>query len=113
MPVARVFQPVPGCANDTIRHGLKTRATTMKARQLFFLTLILLIFSIFLGWPIVQVVRVGLAPSYLAAVFKDESLRQGLLNSLAIAVLVTLLCLAISIPLAVLSVRYDFRGKGI
>src|SRR4051794_4981549 len=85
----------------------------MKARQLIFFALIVLIFAIFLGWPIVQVVRVGISPAYIAAVFKDASLRQGLINSLSIAVLVTLVCLAISVPLAMLSVRFDFRGKGI
>ena len=45
--------------------------------------------------------------------FRDESLRQGLVNSFVIAVLVTLVCLIISIPLALLSVRFDFRGKNL
>src|SRR3954467_9617013 len=97
----------------------------MRTRQFIFFAIIILIFAIFLAWPIVQVVRVGFqgirvegksAPftlAYLAAVFKDESLRQGLINSLTIAVLVTLVCLLISVPLAMLSVRYDFRGKSI
>ena len=97
----------------------------MKLRQLIFLVLILLIFGAFLGWPIVQIVRVGFqgihvdgkpAPftlDYLVAVFKDESLRQGLWNSVFIAVLTTFACLVISIPLALLSVRYEFRGKDI
>src|SRR4051794_14000836 len=95
----------------------------MKLRQIILFTLLLAIFAIFLGWPIIQVVRVGFqgipsegkpAPftlAYVAAVFKDPSLRQGLINSLTIAVLVTFTCLLISIPLAMLSVRYDFRGK--
>jgi iron(III) transport system permease protein len=97
----------------------------MRIRQVVFLTIILLLFAVFLGWPIVQVVRVGFtgipvegksAPftfAYIAAVFRDESLRRGLLNSLLIAFLVTFVCLLISIPLSILSVRYDFRGKGI
>src|SRR4051812_5592584 len=96
----------------------------MRTRQFIFFAIIILIFAIFLAWPIVQVVRVGFqgirvegkpAPftlAYVAAVFKDQSLRQGLINSLTIAVLVTFTCLLISIPLAMLSVRYDFRGKG-
>src|SRR5438067_3694425 len=85
----------------------------IKIRQHIFFSLILLIFGIFLVWPIVQVIRVGIAPDYLVAVFKDDDLRQGLLNSLTIAVLVTVVCLLISVPLAMLSVRYDFRGKSI
>jgi iron(III) transport system permease protein len=95
----------------------------MKIRQVILFAFILAIFAIFLGWPIVQVVRVGFqgihvegkpAPftfAYLAAVFKDESLRLGLINSLVIALFVTIVCLFISVPLSLLSVRYDFRGK--
>src|ERR1700722_12134468 len=95
----------------------------MRVRPLIFLFLILLIFGIFLGWPIEQVVRVGFegiaAPgkpgvftfAYVAAVFQDESLRAGLVNSLAIAVMVTVLCVIVTVPLAVLAVRYEFVGK--
>src|SRR4029078_13016343 len=37
----------------------------------------------------------------------------GLLNSAGIALAVTALCTLISVPLALLSVRYDFRGKSL
>ena len=38
---------------------------------------------------------------------------EGIFNSACIAIAVTILATLISIPLAVLSVRYDFRGKGL
>jgi iron(III) transport system permease protein len=92
----------------------------------FLLLLILVVFAVFLGWPLFQTLRVGFTgmPSkaggyegftfaYVAAVFQDPLLREGLLNSLFIAICVTGLCAVISIPLALLSRRYDFVGKGL
>ena len=90
------------------------------------LAFILAIFALFLLWPIVLVVRVGFfgipAPGqppqgftldYLKAIFLDADLRRGLLNSAGIAIAVTAVCMLISVPLAVLSVRFDFAGKGL
>jgi iron(III) transport system permease protein len=81
-------------------------------------------FGMFLIWPVLRVVVVGLAlpgsgarleftPSYLAAVFSSYEFRVSLFNSAAIACGVTLLCTAISVPLALLTRRFDFRGKGV
>lgn len=95
------------------------------AGQASLFVIILALFAVFMLWPIFQTVRVGLqgisvdgqsgrfTAAYLAAVFKDPQLRQGLFNSAAIAVGVTLISSLISIPLALLSHRYDFRGKGL
>ena len=76
------------------------------------------LFAVFLVWPIVEVVRGGFVGrggrptlEFLALVFRDPVLRGGLLNALLIAVLVTALALVISLPLAVLSVRYEFPGR--
>ena len=92
------------------------------------LALVLALFLTFLVWPVATVVRIGLfgIPSsdpslpgqgftlaYVQHVFLDPVLRQGLINSVLIAVAVTVLTLVISIPLAILSVHYDFRGKSI
>jgi iron(III) transport system permease protein len=108
-----------------VRHGREAHVTIMKFRQSIFVILLLTIFVAFLGWPIVQVVRVGFegistggqSPpftlAYIAAVFQDENLRRGLLNSFTIALLVTCVCLLIAVPLALISVRYEFRGKGL
>ena len=75
-------------------------------------------FTIFLLWPILQVVAGGFlrsdlhpTPNFVALVFQDPVLRHGLLNATIIAVLVTLLSLLIAVPLAVLGVRYDFPGR--
>lgn len=94
-------------------------------RKLFLwllLALVLLVFGAFLLWPIWRVVRVGLFGipgtadtgftfAYIAHVFVDPVLRQGLINSALIAVGVTIITMCIAVPLAVLSVKYDFRGK--
>src|SRR5258705_3412232 len=94
-----------------------------KLCSLLLLLLVLAIFAIFLLWPIWQVVRVafvgvptqgeqtGFTLGYFKAIFLDADLRRGLLNSAAIAVGVTVLCTLISLPLAMLSVRCDFRRK--
>src|SRR5918993_134670 len=89
------------------------------------LALVLAIFAVFLLWPIYQVVSVAFfgvgsdaqpqqfTLGYFKAIFLDADLRQGLINSALIAVGVTIVCVLISVPLAMLSVRYDFRGKAI
>ena len=91
-------------------------------RSYALLSLILLVFALFLLWPIYQVLRVaffgipgaigsGFTLGYFREIFLNPDLRQGLINSAGIALCVTALCTAISLPLAILSVRYDFRGK--
>jgi iron(III) transport system permease protein len=94
-------------------------------RQFLLLLIILALFGAFLFWPIFQTLRVGFQGiainghygpftcDYFGAVFKDPLLRHGLLNSATIAIFVTLLCTLISVPLAILSQRYDFRGKSL
>jgi len=95
----------------------------MRARQNILLFLLLAIFAVLLFWPIAQVLRVGLfgipgrgagfTLGYLRAIFEDSNLRSGLATSVLIAILVTLACVMISVPLALLSVRYEFAGKRI
>jgi iron(III) transport system permease protein len=95
-------------------------------RQYFLLLIVVAIFAIFLGWPIYQTVRVGFQGvadngvgygkptlAFVAAVFADPLLRDGLLHSVFIAVCVTSLCAVLSVPLALLSRRFDFMGKGL
>jgi len=76
-----------------------------------------ILFAVLLVWPIVQIVKTGFTSggggftlTYLGLVFRDPVLLRGLFNAAAVAVLVTLLALAIALPLAVLSVRYEFPG---
>jgi len=82
------------------------------------------LFFVFLLWPVWRVVSVGLGLStpgvrlesvgaYLAAVFRDEEFRAGMINSTVIAALVTIACALIGVPLALLSRRFEFRGKSL
>jgi iron(III) transport system permease protein len=106
-------------------HGLVAHATSMRFRQNLFFALLLIVFGVFLVWPIGRVLQVAFfgtgeggkggafTLAYVAGVFRDHEFRTGLLNSATIAMSVTLLCLLISVPLALMSVRLDFRGKGL
>jgi iron(III) transport system permease protein len=68
-------------------------------------------FAVFLFLPLFTVVREGLRPAYLAEVFRNPVYVEGLLNSLWIAIVTTLITAIIALPLAVIYDRYDFRGK--
>lgn len=79
-----------------------------------------LFFAVLLIWPIVQIVKTGftrpdgsLTLDYLRLIFRDAVLVRGLVNAAAIAVCVTMLTLIVSLPLAVLSVRYTFPARGL
>ena len=97
--------------------------TRMTARYVL-LALCLAVFAAFMIWPILLTISGGFVTSgedgqkqftlqYIFGVFADPVQREGLINSLLIAVMTTTLCLIISIPLAVLGTTFDFRGKAI
>jgi len=74
-----------------------------------------LFFAIFLIWPIIQIVKTGFTRpngaftfDYFLLIFKDPNLLLGLRNAGNVAILVTLLTLLISVPLALISVRHTF-----
>ncbi|HSU67264.1 MAG TPA: iron ABC transporter permease [Tepidisphaeraceae bacterium] len=76
-------------------------------------------FGLLLIWPILWIVKTGFTrPSgtptldYFVLVFKDPALVHGLINAVLVAVFTTLLTLIISMPLAILSTRYSFPGRG-
>lgn len=84
------------------------------------LTLLFAILGAFLIWPIFLAVQGGFISSdegggftleYVISVFEDPLKVQGLINALKIAVCTTLLCLIMSLPMAVISTKYDFFGK--
>ncbi|MBI1338230.1 MAG: ABC transporter permease subunit [Phycisphaera sp.] len=96
------------------------------------MALILAVLLVFLVWPILLTVSGGFVEykqvtlpdgsnaikghftlRYLGLVFTDPLLVRGLINSLLIAVLTTTLCLVMTLPLALLSARFDFPGKAI
>lgn len=78
---------------------------------------LLVFFALFLVSPLVSVVRDGFYENgqfttvYIQAVFANPIYRMGLLNSLYLAICTTLLVTLISVPLALLSARYEFVGK--
>jgi iron(III) transport system permease protein len=76
------------------------------------------LFALFLVWPVLEVIHGGFirssgAPTleFVSIVFRDPALRRGLFNAFLVAILVTTLALIISLPLSILSVRYDFPGR--
>lgn len=81
---------------------------------------LLVLLAVVLLWPIVLTVRGGfvdrdgrLTLRYVAEVFRNPVLVEGLSNSVRIAAYTTLAALAMALPLAVLAVRHRFRGRGL
>lgn len=84
---------------------------------------ILFVLTLFLLYPIGLTVRGGFAEDpatgegwtldHLRLIFQDPNLLNGIINAFKIAVATTLLCIIISLPLAVLSARFSFPGKKI
>ena len=75
-------------------------------------------FAVVLIWPMVWVVRFGFVArdghftlEYLKLIFHDQTLVRGLENATILACVVTVATLALSLPLAVLGVRYEFPGR--
>jgi iron(III) transport system permease protein len=80
--------------------------------------LIYAFFAVVLIWPMVWVVRFGFMArdghftlEYLKLIFRDSVLVRGLENATVVACVVTVATLALSLPLAILSVRYEFPGR--
>ena len=86
-------------------------------------TLAFAILLVFLVYPILLTVRGGFAEnpatgegftlSHVGLVFENPTHREGLYNALLIAIGTTSLSVAIALPLAVLSARFRFWGKGL
>ena len=79
--------------------------------QYLLLALLAAFITVFLLLPIGTVVKTGCDWELFAEVFRNAVYRQGLWNSLRIALVTTLIVGAISLPLAVIYDRYDFPGK--
>src|SRR5688500_13681406 len=95
-------------------------AGRVNGRHALLAALLYAFFAVFLVWPIFQVVYTGfVAPDgsltvrYVALIFESPVLREGLANATIVAVLVTFVTLLIALPLAMLSVRYEFRGRAL
>jgi iron(III) transport system permease protein len=79
---------------------------------------LLAVFAAFLIYPIWLTVQGGFTGReggftlhHVGMVFADVSLREGLRNSVMIAMCTTLLCTIIALPLATMAVKFDFPGK--
>jgi iron(III) transport system permease protein len=78
-----------------------------------------LVLAVLFFWPLGKVLSGGLWPDgrftlrYIAGVFQNPVYVEGLLNSLKIAAGTTGLALCFSLPLAWVSYRFDFKGKGV
>jgi iron(III) transport system permease protein len=77
-------------------------------------------FAVCFFWPIARILARGFETQdgsftlqYVGLIFSDPQLVRGLVNAIGIAFVVTALCLCIAVPLAVLSVRYEFPGRGV
>jgi len=86
---------------------------------------ILLILLMFLIWPIYLTVKGGfvdaetgkLTVKYFlgekVGVLRDPLYVKGLVNALMIAICTTLLCLVVTLPMAAVAAKRDFRGKSL
>lgn len=79
---------------------------------------VVLFFALFLGLPLVEVLRGGLLDehgrltlTWLAEVFRNPLYREGLVNTALLAVVATGFTLLLALPLAWLGDRFDFPGK--
>jgi iron(III) transport system permease protein len=112
---------LPGEAPPPSRRAAWWHAGVGRSRgQVLLAVLLYAFFAVFLIWPIVQVVYTGFVTPegsftfrYVGLIFASPVLREGLLNATMVAVLVTTVTLAISLPLAILGVRYEFPGRAL
>ncbi len=87
--------------------------------QYALLASMLLLLSVTLLYPIILTVWGGFTASdgegftlkYVALVFRDPTMRSGLINALAVAMATTLLSTLIAFPLGMLSAKYEYRYK--
>lgn len=77
--------------------------------------------AVFLLYPIWLTIEGGFSTvgaddftlHHVQMVFFDPSLRAGLVNAFLIAVVTTVLCFVIALPLAVIAAKFDYPGKSI
>jgi iron(III) transport system permease protein len=119
-PILEYNQPVPQSPKQKFRWSSVPWVGRATPFHTVLSILLLIFFAVFLIWPILNVVATGFTnkdggftTEYLRLVLTNPVQLRGLMNSTIIAVLTTALTLVIALPLAILSVRYDFPGRGI
>jgi iron(III) transport system permease protein len=114
------YQPAMPLTRSPGRARERSSAVPPSAAHLVLTALLYLFFALFLILPIVWVVAAGFVNqrgaftlTYVGLIFRNPELVRGLANATGIAVGTTLLSLVIALPLAVISVRYTFPGRGL
>ena len=89
-----------------------------RAFAIFIYSLSALFFGCFLLWPVAQTVRGAFFDAdgaftfaFVAEVFRNRIYLEGLRNAFLLAVVSTAVTLALAMPLALVSDRFDFPGK--
>jgi len=122
MPAAQTISALPASQQPPSRFRWSSLPLVGQAAPVHVMLTVALyaFFAVFLIWPIVQVVRAGFASTdgrftlaYVRLIFQDPVLVMGLVNATLIAVVTTAVTLAMCLPLAVLSVKYAFPGRGL
>ena len=86
---------------------------------LFFLIVLAVFFALFLAYPIAYVfsqafyVNGKISFSFFKLMFTNPLMRQSIVNSVIIGVVVTLATTLLSLPLSYFLVRYRFRGRSL
>ncbi len=99
--------------------GARRPGSARSDRVHWILACVLFVFlGLFLILPIVQVLGTGFLDkdggftlAYVKLIVSDSTLMRGLFNAVAVGASVTFLCAALTVPLAILTVRYEFSGR--
>ena len=90
-----------------------------RSTALIITAILIAVFSVAFLWPLGRIVQRGFFDEaghftlrYIGEVFRNPIYREGLINSLKIALGTTSIVTLIAVPLAWLSNKYDFVGKG-
>src|SRR6185369_3965508 len=99
---------------------LRERTLGPSLRHAALAALLLSILAVVLIWPLLEVVAAGFqrgdggfTTDYLRLVLGNPVVTRGLLKATLIACATTLVALALALPLAVLSSRFEFPGRAL
>ncbi|HEX8324898.1 MAG TPA: iron ABC transporter permease [Tepidisphaeraceae bacterium] len=91
-----------------------------RSTALIISSILIVVFGVAFLWPLGRIVQRGFFDEagaftlrYIGEVFRNPIYREGLINSLKIAIGTTTLVTLIAVPLAWMANKYEFAGKGI
>jgi iron(III) transport system permease protein len=105
-------------------HSLRRVLARLAGRYALYVVILAMMLA-FLVWPIILTVAGGFVSTkvvdgkvvhgvtlaHIWGVFEDPLLVRGLINALMLGICSTVLCLAVTLPLSMLSVKYEFFAK--